>query len=131
MILKNENNDTCLSDGEIDGWVEITREELDQIRASRVVVKSSVEVIEAKKQAVRAVRKNILDILAGITTAALVEGDTDTPAAYLAVRQGLLDITEDWPTDSALVDALVVQRYSALVAQCTPQMVGAFAQVAS
>lgn len=35
MILKNANNDTCVSDSLIDGWVEITQGELDAIRASR------------------------------------------------------------------------------------------------
>ena len=38
MILKNQNNDTKLSDVLEDGWVEITAEELQAIYASRVVV---------------------------------------------------------------------------------------------
>ncbi len=92
---------------------------------------SAQQILDNKKLSVRAVRKQILDILTGIATAAMLTGDTDTTAAYLVVLQGLKDITEDWPTDPALVDALVMQRYAALVAQCTPQMVSAFAQVVS
>lgn len=105
-----------------------TLEELASIAAAQP---DSPSVIEAKKQALRPVRKQILDILNGIATEAMLTNDTDTTAAYLVVLQGLKDITEGWPTDPAQVDALVVQRYSALVAQCTPQMVSAFAQVAS
>lgn len=88
-------------------------------------------IIEAKKQTVRQVRKQILDILTGITLAAQLEGDTATTDAYLVVLQGLKDITEDWPADPALVDLFVMQRYLAIRAQCTPQMVSAFAQVAA
>lgn len=89
------------------------------------------QIIATKKQAVRAVRKLILDILTGIATEANLTGDVETTNAYLVVLRGLKDITEDWPADPALVDALVMQRYAALVAQCTPQMVSAFAQVAA
>lgn len=130
-IFKAPNNDTCLFDIPIEGWVEIDQAELDAIRASRVVRQSAAELLESKKRAVRTARKQILDILNGIATEAMLTGDSDTTAAYLVVLQGLKDITEGWPTDPALVDALVVQRYAALVAQCTPQMVSAFAQVAS
>jgi len=38
MILKNANNDTCLSDEPIEGWVEIDQSELEAIYASRRVV---------------------------------------------------------------------------------------------
>lgn len=92
---------------------------------------ASAREVETKKAAVSFVRKQIIDVLTGVTVAAQLEGDTATTDAYLVVLQGLKDITEDWPADPALVDALVVQRYAALVAQCTPQMVSAFAQVAS
>lgn len=87
--------------------------------------------ISTKIAVVRAVRKQILDILTGIALAAQLEGDTATTSAYLVVLQGLKDITNDWPTDPALVDAVVAQRYATLVSQCTPQMVSAFARVAS
>jgi hypothetical protein len=89
------------------------------------------QIIEAKKQNVRQVRKQILDILTGIALAAQLEGDTATTDAYLVVLQGLKDITEDWPADPALVDLFVMQKYIAIRAQCTPQMVSAFAQVAA
>lgn len=38
MILKNADNDTCLSDEPIEGWVEIDQSELEAIYASRRVV---------------------------------------------------------------------------------------------
>ena len=47
MILKNANNDTCLSDVEIDGWISITQDELDSIRSSRRVAPpvNSIETV--------------------------------------------------------------------------------------
>jgi len=107
---------------------ECTQEELDAIEADKP---AAALVIATKKQAVRSARKQILDILTGITLAAQLGGDTDTTDAYLVVLQGLKDITEDWPADPELVEPLVMQRYLALRAQCTPQMESAFAQVAS
>lgn len=44
MILKNANNDTCLSDKTIDGWVEITQQQLDVIRESRRVIPSTEQI---------------------------------------------------------------------------------------
>lgn len=112
-----------------EGWTEITEAEWQANNPA--TIPDTRLIIEAKKQAVRAARKQILDILTGIAVAAQLQGDTDTTAAYLVVVQDLKDITEDWPTDPDLVDDLVMQRYVALVAQCTPQMVSAFAQVAA
>ncbi|MCL5459914.1 hypothetical protein M3M33_14855, partial [Loigolactobacillus coryniformis] len=60
---------------------------------------------------------------------AQLSGDTDTTAAFLVVRQGLLDITANLPTAPELVDSEVLTRYGALVAQCTPAMITAFAGV--
>lgn len=88
-----------------------------------------IEEIESKKAVVRSVRKQILDILTGICLAAQLEGDNDTTGAYLVVLQGLKNITDDWPTDPDLVDGVVMKRYQALRAKCTPQMESAFAQV--
>lgn len=45
MILKHPNNDTCISDVPIDGWVEITPEELDSIRSSRTVATTQGDAI--------------------------------------------------------------------------------------
>jgi len=56
MLLKNLNNDTCLSDVPLDGWVEISSEELDAIRESRTVVPpaptppTAIEQIRALEQ---------------------------------------------------------------------------------
>lgn len=83
-------------------------------------------VDQSRLSQLRATREQILNRLAGITLAANLSGDTATTAAYLIVRAGLLDITKDLPAD---LDTAVRQRYAALVAQCTPQMRSAFAQV--
>lgn len=82
--------------------------------------------VEAKKAAIRVVREGYLNRLSGIALAAFLSGDTATTEAYLLVRQGLRDITENLPEDPELVDALVMQRYLALVAVCTPDLITAF-----
>lgn len=84
--------------------------------------------LDAKLKLVRGVREGILNRLAGIAFAAQLSGDTATATAFVSVRQGLLDITTDL-TDHATVEAEVMARYAAIVAQCTPAMVSAFAQV--
>jgi hypothetical protein len=90
---------------------------------------TATQIIASKKQAVRTVREGILNRLAGIALSAYLSGDTATTAAYVTVRQGLLEITDNWPSDPDAIDGLVTNRYGALVAQCTPQMISAFAQV--
>lgn len=124
----------CLSQEQIDadyesllpnGSLKITEEEADALRPKP----SNLELIEAKKQAIRQVRESILNRLAGIAFAAQLSGDTDTTDAYLVVREGLLDMTADLPTDPTLVDSEVMSRYAALVIQCTPEMVSAFAEI--
>lgn len=85
-------------------------------------------LIQLKEAQLRAAREVILNRLSGIALAAQLASDTATTAAYVTVRQGLLDITANLPTD-ATVDAVVVSRYAALVAQCTPQMITAFARL--
>lgn len=85
-------------------------------------------ILAAKKNQLRTVREGILNRLSGIALAAQLTGDTATTAAYITVRQGLLDITENLPSDET-IDGVVMYRYAALVGACTPQMVTAFAQV--
>lgn len=85
-------------------------------------------ILAAKKTQLRNVREGILNRLSGIAIAAQLTGDTATTAAYITVRQGLLDITENLPADET-IDGVVMYRYAALVGSCTPQMVTAFAQV--
>lgn len=85
-------------------------------------------MIATKKAQLRTVREGILNRLSGIALAAQLTGDTVTTSAYLVVRQGLLDITENLPTD-ATIDGVVMYRYASLVGACTPEMVTAFAQV--
>ena len=86
-------------------------------------------IIDGKKSTIRSAREGILNRLAGIALAAGLAGDDATTAAYLVVRATLLDITKNLPTDPEQVDATIRQRYMASVAQCTPSMISAFAQV--
>lgn len=106
---------------------EYTADELAAIQAAQA--EAAQQEIASKLATIRQVRKEILNVLAGITLAAQLEGDTATTAAYVTVRQQLLDITSNLPADPAEVDVVVMQRYQMAVAQCTPNMVSAFAQV--
>lgn len=92
-------------------------------------VPDQFEAVEAKKVAIRGVREAYLNRLSGVAFAAQLSGDTATTAAYLLVRQGLLEMTKDLPTDPELVDAEVVKRYGALLLLCTPELMTAFAKV--
>ena len=92
-------------------------------------VPDQFEAVEAKKVAIRGVREAYLNRLSGVAFAAQLSGDTATTAAYLLVRQGLLGMTKDLPTDPELVDAEVVKRYGALLLLCTPELMTAFAKV--
>lgn len=105
-------------------YVVYTRKSDEQLEALRV------SKVEAKLKLMRDVREGILNRLAGIAFAAQLSGDTATTAAYLVVRQGLLDITTGLQNLAPeLVEPTVMQRYTLIAAQCTPEMVGAFAQV--
>ena len=85
-------------------------------------------ILTIKKAQLRTVREGLLNRLSGIALAAQLTGDTVTTSAYLVVRQGLLDITENLPADET-IDGVVMYRYASLVGACTPQMVTAFGQV--
>lgn len=104
---------------------EYTQAEIDAIAASQPDPQT---ILIIKKAQLRTVREGILNRLSGIALAAQLTGDTATTAAYITVRQGLLDITENLPADET-IDGVVMYRYAGLVGSCTPQMVTAFAQV--
>lgn len=104
---------------------EYTQAEIDAIAASQPDPQA---ILATKKSQLRTVREGILNRLSGIALAAQLTGDTATTAAYITVRQGLLDITENLPADET-IDGVVMYRYAGLVGSCTPQMVTAFAQV--
>lgn len=103
-----------------------TAEELAAIEARQP---NNNEVISAKLAQIKQVRELILNRLVGIALAAGLTGDDATTAAYVTVRQALLDITKNLPTDPEQVDLAVMTRYAAIVAECTPQMVTAFAEM--
>lgn len=103
-------------------YVVFTRKSDEQLAA---LAKSK---LDAKLKLVRDLRDAILNRISGICFNAQMTGDTATAEAFVPVRRGLLDITNGI-TDPAEVDATVMARYAAIVAQCTPAMVSAFAQV--
>jgi len=129
-IYKNPaNDDTAILEECPDGWDEITHDELLTIVAARTPTAIDPQVVLASKKAqLRAAREGILNRLSGIALAAQLTGDTATTAAYITVRQGLLDITDNLPADET-IDAVVMYKYAALVGACTPSMIAAFAQV--
>lgn len=98
-------------------------------KSTEVLEADAAADVEGKKALIRNVREGYLNRLSGIAFAAQLSGDTATTAAYLLVRQGLLDMTKDLPTDPELVDAEVVKRYGALLLLCTPELMTAFAKV--
>lgn len=132
MILKNSNSDTCFSDAPIDGWTEITQEELDAIRDSRRVLPDPQIEVTAKLAKVREVREAVLNRLSGIAFAAQLTGDTATVQAYLVARKGLLDITKDLPTELQDIELAIYGRYQAIVSNAmrdAPALITAFAGV--
>ena len=43
-IFKAQNNDTCIADIAPNGWVEISQQELEEIRASRSIISNESQV---------------------------------------------------------------------------------------
>ena len=88
----------------------------------------SIEV-NAKLNAVRAVREAMLNRMAGIALVAQIDGDTVTVDAYKAARLALLNITTGHPTDPALVDEFIMLRYLAIRVALPASLITAFAGV--
>lgn len=83
MILKDPNtNDTRLSDEPIDGWVEITQEELAAIHASRVAVEDP-----------KVMRLAAIDQEAQLTPRAFRELVILMTEGFKAATGGALDLT--------------------------------------
>lgn len=106
-----------------------TQEELDAIEAGKP---SPAVLVEAKKQAVRALREQVLDRLAGIAGRASRKGDTALAAACDTASEALLDITKDLPTEPDAVELELFSRYQVIAynaIQAAPSLATAFAQV--
>lgn len=89
-------------------------------------------VIEAKKQAVRALREQVLDRLAGIAGRASRKGDTALAEACDTASEALLDITKDLPAEPDAVELALFSRYQVIsynAIQAAPSLARAFAQV--
>lgn len=111
-------------------WVEIS--EAEWLAHNPQALPSNAAIIEAKKQAVRAMREQVLDRLAGIAGRAQRKGDTALAAACDAASEALLDITKDLPTDPDAVELELFSRYQVIAynaEQAAPSLKTAFAQV--
>lgn len=89
-------------------------------------------IIEAKKQAVRQMREQVLDRLAGIAGRAQRKGDTGLAVACDAASEALLDITKDLPSEPDAVELTLFSRYLLIreaAIQAAPSLESAFAQV--
>ena len=90
------------------------------------------QIIKAKKQAVRALREQVLDRLAGIVGRASRKGDTEVAAACDTASEALLDITKDLPDTPEAVELALVSRYQTIALAAigaAPSLATAFAQV--
>jgi len=89
-------------------------------------------LIDAKKQAVRAVREQVLDRLAGIAGRASRRGEAALAEACDTAAGALLDITKDLPDTPGAVEAVLFARYQAIALTAigaAPSLATAFAQV--
>jgi len=85
--------------------------------------------VDAKLTQVRVVREAMLNRITGIALAAQLTGDTATVDGFKTARQALLDITTGCPTDPALVDGFILNKYSAIVAGLPQTLINAFSGV--
>lgn len=93
---------------------------------------SPAAIVEAKKQAVRKLREQVLDRLAGIAGRAARKGDAALAAACDTASEALLDITKDLPTEPDAVELMLFSRYQVIAfnaEQAAPSLKTAFAQV--
>lgn len=93
---------------------------------------TAAEIIEAQRQAVRAVREQVLDRLTGIAGRASRKGDTVLAEACDTASEALLDITKDLPTEPDAVKLTLLNRYLLIreaAIQAAPSLKNAFAQV--
>lgn len=95
-----------------------------------LVASSKSAAIESKLARLREARDIILNRLAGIATAAVIDGDTATMDGYKRARRGLLDITASLPDAPDAVDALIATRYAAILQGLPSKLAKAFAGVA-
>lgn len=90
------------------------------------------QIIEAKKQAVRALREQVLDRLAGIAGRASRKGDTNLANACDTASEALLDITKDLPDTPEAVEVELFNRYQTIALNAiaaAPSLATAFAKV--
>lgn len=88
--------------------------------------------IEEKKKRVREARERVINRLNGIAGHGERRNKQTVAAACDAAVESLLAITDDLPTDPALVDGVILQRWqlaAAALAAAAPEAVSAFDRV--
>lgn len=85
--------------------------------------------VNSKLAKVREVREAILNRLAGIAGRATRSGDTALASACDAAALALLDLPAGCPTDPALVDAFITNKYAGITATLPLSLKLAFAGV--
>lgn len=128
----NSDGFYCVADDfqSIESWSEIA--EAEWLAHNPPPVPNPAAIIEAKKQAVRAMREQVLDRLAGIAGRASRKGDTALASACDTASEALLDITKDLPSEPDAVELTLFSRYLLIreaAIQAAPSLESAFAQV--
>jgi len=81
MILKNANNDTCLSDEPIEGWIEIDAQQLLDIQTARRITPDPRSLISPISP--RQIRQTLTRVgLRNAVEAAVAAGDQDLKDWY-------------------------------------------------
>lgn len=106
MIYKNANNDTFIADGPAFGWLQITEQELDDIRASRVAPAAKPSSITMRQARLALLDAGLLDAvnagMSAMPTAVQIEWEfastvdrTSPQVATLAAALSLDDAALD------------------------------------
>ena len=108
MIYKNANNDTFIADSPAFGWLQITEQELDAIRASRVAPVTAPASITMRQARLALLAAGLLDAvnagMATMPTAVQIEWEfastVDRASPQVALLAAALSL------DDAALDAL-------------------------
>lgn len=103
-------------------------ETYSEVQPAPIGPNAADQVIE-KLTAVRKVRELILGRILGIKDAARDDGNTELVDACKAARIGLLQITDDCPTDPDLVDQFIKDKYDTITAGMPLTLLMAFARL--
>lgn len=95
-----------------------------------LIAADNAVAVAVKINAVKALRETAVNRVNGIAAREARAGNATILAIGDAVVVALIAMTKELPTDPSLIDAVVVQRYAAIVAplqQSAPELLSAFA----